>query len=76
MPFHIVFAEGQAEQVLDTNNVTFAITSLSLSRNKTGTHVNIQEKRRARYPVKVGVGVGFEIKKQGKNIFLCLSIRV
>jgi hypothetical protein len=74
MPFHIVFAEGQAEQVFDTNNVTFAITSLSLSRNKTGTHVNIQEKRRARYPVKVGFG--FEIKKQGKNIFLCLSIRV
>jgi len=48
MPFHIVFAEGQAEQVFDTNNVTFAITSHSLSLNKIEGHVSIQEKRAAR----------------------------
>jgi hypothetical protein len=49
MPFHSVFAEGQAEQDFDTNNVTFAITQHSLSPNTIKVHVSIEEKAPARH---------------------------
>jgi len=49
----MVFADGQAAQDFDTNNVTFAITSHSLSLNWIEGHVSIHEKSRARQAVKV-----------------------
>jgi hypothetical protein len=49
MPFQSVFAEGQAEQLFDTNNVTFAITQDSFSPNTIKVHVSIEEKPPARH---------------------------